>query len=213
MLLAIERSTAQSSACIYTADNKLLKSRIEISSGTGDAYELINGLLVDAGVAIDQIKRYAVGLGPGSFSGIRSSLAVINGFAIPDGATIVGIGSAVAAAYAYHKEYPRTDHIAVLGDARRGRVWMATFGDGYNHCHDANGFAQISKAELASAIPADAVIITPDWERLKVDLQAAIPSSRLISEPFYPTAEAVAELAIAGHGAAIPAPIYLNPAV
>lgn len=213
MLLAIERSTAQSSSCIYTADNKLLKSKAIISSGTGDAYELVNSLLEEAGVAIDQIKRYAVGLGPGSFSGIRSGLAVINGFAIPDGAKVVGVGSAVAAAYAYHMEYPRTERIAVLGDARRGRVWMATFGEGYNHCHDANGFAQISKAELSTAIPADAVIITPDWERLKVDLQAAIPASRLIAEPFYPTAEAVAELAIAGHGAAIPAPIYLNPAV
>lgn len=213
MLLAIERSTAQSSACLYTAENKLLKRRIVVSMGTGDAYELINGLLEETGIAIDQIKRYAVGLGPGSFSGIRSGLAVINGFSIPDGAKVVGVGSAVAAAYAYRKEYPRTDRIAVLGDARRGRVWMATFGDGYNHCHDSNGFAQISKTELSSAIPADAVIITPDWERLKADLQAAIPSSRLIAEPYYPTAEAVAELAIAGHCATIPAPIYLNPAV
>lgn len=213
MLLAIERSTAQSSACLYTAENKLLKSRIVVSMGTGDAYELINGLLEETGIAIDQIKRYAVGLGPGSFSGIRSGLAVINGFSIPDGAKVVGVGSAVAAAYAYRKEYPRTDRIAVLGDARRGRVWMATFGDGYNHCHDSNGFAQISKTELSSAIPADAVIITPDWERLKADLQAAIPSSRLIAEPYYPTVEAVAELAIAGHCATIPAPIYLNPAV
>ena len=213
MLLAIERSTAQSSACIFTADNKLLISKTSASLGTGDAYELINDLLVESGVALSDIKRYAVGLGPGSFSGIRSGLAVINGFAIPDGAKVMGVGSAVAAAYAFKKENPRTDHIAVLGDARRGRVWMATFGDGFNHCHDANGFAQISKADLATAIPADAVIITPDWDRLSADLQVAIPSARLIDEPYYPTAEAVAELAIAGHCATVTAPIYLNPAV
>lgn len=213
MLLAIERSTAQSSACIYTADNKLLLSKTSVSIGTGDAYELINSLLEESGVAIDSIKRYAVGIGPGSFSGIRSGLAVINGFAIPDGAKVIGVGSAVATAYTFRKEYPRVERIAVLGDARRGRVWLATFGDGFNHCHDANGFAQIHKAELSSAIPADAIIITPDWERLASDLQAAIPSSRLIAEPYYPTAEAVAELAIAGHCATIPAPIYLNPAV
>ena len=152
-------------------------------------------------------------MGPGSFSGIRSGLAVVNGIALPDGAKVLGVGSAVAAAYAFKKQYPRTDHIAVLGDARRGRVWMATFGDGFNHCHDVNGFAQIAKSELATAIPADAVIITADWDRLSADLQAAIPSARLINEPYYPTAEAVAELAIAGHCATVAAPIYLNPAV
>jgi tRNA threonylcarbamoyl adenosine modification protein YeaZ len=213
MLLAIERSTVQSSACIYTAENKLLLSKTCTSLGTGDAYELINSLLEDSGVAIEQIKRYAVGLGPGSFSGIRSGLAVINGFAIPDGAKVIGVGSAVAAAYAFRKENPRIDRIAVLGDARRGRVWMATFGDGFNHCHDANGFAQISKADLAMEIPAEAMIITSDWDRLSTDLQKAVPLSRLTAEPFYPTAEAVAELAIAGNCATIAAPIYLNPAV
>ncbi len=213
MLLAVERSTAQSSASLFSADNKLILTKYSTALGTGDAYELINSLLNEADVDVAEIKRYAVGLGPGSFSGIRSGLAVINGFAIPDNAKVMGVGSAVASAYAFKKEYPRTDHIAVLGDARRGRIWMATFGDGFNHGHDSNGFAQIPKANLATEIPADAIVITADWERLSVDLQAAITSSRLIAEPFYPTSEAVGELAIAGHYATVAAPIYLNPAV
>lgn len=213
MLLAVERSSATGSASLYSKDNKHINTIYAPLNGHGDAYSLIKTVFDGTDVSIADVTRFAVSLGPGSFSGIRSAIAVLNGLAMPIGAKVMGVGSAVASAYVYRRDNPRAERIAVVGDARRGRMWLATFGAGYSHCHDGRGFAQIPKAEIADAIPQDAIVITPDWARIGADLSIVIPKNRLVTEPIYPDSKAIAELAIGGYIAEVTAPVYINPPV
>ncbi len=214
MLLALERSTAHGSAALFSDDGKLLAEEYD-EAGRGDAFSIVEAVVSKAGADISCVDAYAVGLGPGSFSGVRSAMSVLNGIAAPSGARITGVGSAVAAAFAYRsgRRGSLTDRVAVVGDARRGRIWMSVFGDGYGHCHDASGFALVPYAEAAKQIPGDAIVITPDWDRINVLLKEAVGSSRLHVGAFYPTASAVGQLAISGCCAVNAVPIYLNPAV
>ncbi len=159
-------------------------------------------LLDDAGIVTSgKIDRILVGIGPGSFAGIRSALAYAQGYAIGSGCAVVGLPSPCACA---------TDGcIAVVGDARRGLFWIALL-DG---AQLAQPIFQVPLAELRGAVPENVVVVTPDAKRiepiLKETFGAAYGGEQL------PTAEGLHRFAQQNPAALIsePLPLYLNPAV
>ncbi len=85
----------------------------------------IDRLLESAGVSLEQVDVFAIGLGPGSFTSLRVGLATIKAFAIAGAKKVIGIGSLDIIAQA-HKG-TACDAICVLVDARRGQVYSCTF--------------------------------------------------------------------------------------
>ena len=75
---------------------------------------------------LDGVERIVVGTGPGSFAGIRSALAFAQGYALGSKCEVLGLPSPCAVAaqvYAGGSGFP----LAVVGDARRGKLWIALF--------------------------------------------------------------------------------------
>jgi tRNA threonylcarbamoyladenosine biosynthesis protein TsaB len=66
----------------------------------------------------------AVGLGPGSYTGLRIGLAAAKTLAYATGASILGLDSLEGLAWNAPPEYPR---ISVVVDAQRGDVYTADF--------------------------------------------------------------------------------------
>jgi tRNA threonylcarbamoyladenosine biosynthesis protein TsaB len=222
VLLALERSTARGSAALLSEDGARIAA-VEDSRGfQGDAYALVDAVLAQANVPLRDVSRYAVGTGPGSFSGIRSAIAVLTGLALPVGGRLVGVSSAAAIHAVFRAEHsgrgapaacqapPNPSPVAVVGDARRGRLWIALYGEGAAPTHGASDFSVVPHAAVAESIPSHAMVVTPDLDRLQPLLAAAFPPERVFS--VLPTAEAVGRLAVAG-SAGDPLPIYLHPAV
>lgn len=214
MLLAIERSSVQGSAAVFDLKGKLRSSVTGENNAQGDAFALVQSALRIADAGLADITQFAVGIGPGSFSGIRSAIAVLNGLALPADAPVYGVNSALAAAHAYKTKHPdHTRPLLVVGDARRGRVWrmrVAEDSAAQHHTHD--DFDLVEYARVAESLDRDALVITPDRHRLADILAQHIPAENLATEAVFPTAEAVARLALAGnHARALP--IYLSPAV
>ena len=85
MILALERSTARGGAALLAEDGALVAAVEDPRGFQGDAYALVDAVLAQAGAPLADITRYAVGTGPGSFSGVRSAIAVLAGLALPDG--------------------------------------------------------------------------------------------------------------------------------
>ena len=75
----------------------------------------------------DAVDRLAVGLGPGSFVGIRIGIATARGLAASTGLPVTGVCTLDALGRALGEPAgPRRDRLAVL-DARRGEVFAALY--------------------------------------------------------------------------------------
>ena len=123
---AIETSSSVGSAALVTADRVIAEQ--SFSKGLRHGTDLVPAL--DAVVHTAAIDRAAVGLvvvgiGPGSYTGIRVGLASAKTLAFALGVPLVGVVSSDAAVYSL----PPDDvyRAAVVIDARRGYVYLSTY--------------------------------------------------------------------------------------
>lgn len=168
--------------------------------------------------------RIVVGTGPGSFAGIRSALAFAQGYALGAKCEVLGLPSACACAaqvfgsisqsancgnQSISQSNHRSIRLAVVGDARQGKIWIALF-DGFELEKDV---FQVNQSELKGTVPMDYVVTTPDEKRIGAFLRETFGDRYLGGQT--PTAEGLRQFAEACPSIlkSEPRPIYLNPAV
>lgn len=147
-------------------------------------------------------ERIVVGTGPGSFAGIRSALAFAQGYAIGSGCEVLGLPSACALAEPSRR-------IAVVGDARRGKFWVALY-DGLSQVGD---IFQVEREGLHDAVPQGFAVVTPDAARIDSVLKETFAEQYEGGKT--PTEEGLRAYAETNPAELKPEPlpIYLNPAV
>ena len=168
---------------------------IERSTGASRDGNWVNDL------DLDGVERIVVGTGPGSFAGIRSALAFAQGYALGKSCEVLGLPSACALA--------GDGKIAVIGDARQGKAWIALF-DGFKLEREV---FQVEQSELKGTVPADCRVTTPDEQRIGALLAETFGERYLGGQT--PTSEGLRRFAEANPSILKPEPlpIYLNPAV
>ena len=181
---------------------------IERSTG-----ECRDGKWVEA-LDLEGVERIVVGTGPGSFAGIRSALAFAQGYALGQTCEVLGLPSACAcAAQVFNSSslipHPSSLHLAVVGDARQGKAWIALF-DGYSLEKDV---FQVDSADLKGSVPVDYAVTTPDAKRIDGLLRETFGDRYLGGQT--PTSDGLKWFAEACPFVLKPEPlpIYLNPAV
>lgn len=165
-------------------------------------------------VKFNQVSLLAVGIGPGSFSGLRMSISAARGLAMPANMPVRGVSSAAALAWQVMEDF-RHDTVCVWGDARGGDIWRGTFRREGNSLRREAAW-QVSRGEFPPV--GRAIWVTADWARIGERLQQwRGPETELVEKPMTPHAGAVARIAAAAHEAGETpeplAPIYLHPAV
>lgn len=162
------------------------------------------------GLDLEGVERIVVGTGPGSFAGIRSALAFAQGYALATRCEVLGLPSVCAiAAQAIEQSNDRTLRLAVVGDARQGKAWIALF-DGYRLEKDV---FQVNQDELLETVPADCRVVTPDVKRIDGLLRGMFGDRYLGG--LVPGIEGLRRFAEECPSVLKPEPlpIYLNPAV
>lgn len=91
---------------------------------------LAHELLEEAGRSFADVGRVAVGLGPGTFTGLRIGVATARALAQAAGAELVGVSSLRALAAAVEPDAPAGAGVLAVIDARRGEVFAAGWRDG-----------------------------------------------------------------------------------
>ena len=191
-ILAIETSSTQGSVALWHAGEIVFSA----SCGAGRSHSSqLFGTLERALEAVPgggRVERIAVGLGPGSYAGVRIAISAATGFALATGAELLGLPSAVALG---EGEY------VALGDARRESYSFTLVRGG--ECVE--GPLLLSAEELARKLAGRACPVIASEE-----IGAVIPAAL---ELRYPCAERLARLAAGGRSIVARGslePIYLR---
>jgi tRNA threonylcarbamoyladenosine biosynthesis protein TsaB len=120
----------------------------------------IDALLRRAGVAIRELSAIAVGIGPGSFTGLRIALSYAKGVALATGCGVVGIPSLDALALcALTLELAPGAAICPILDARKGEVYAALYRQVENGLEKLSGEFLAKPADLARRIEGEVVYL------------------------------------------------------
>jgi len=124
-ILAIEFSSERRSVAVLEGV-KLRGAACQSAGQSTRAFALIEQALHEAGVEREAVDCLAVGLGPGSYAGIRSAIAVAQGWQIARHVSLLGLCSVEALAV-QAQEKGLHGRLHFLVDAQRNECYAATY--------------------------------------------------------------------------------------
>ncbi len=124
-ILAVEFSSDQRSVAVLN-DNEVLGRAEETGGRTARAFGLIERALTQATLERESIECLAVGIGPGSYAGIRSSIALAQGWQLARGIRLLGVSSVECLA-AQAQAAGITGPITIAIDAQRNEFYCASY--------------------------------------------------------------------------------------
>jgi len=164
-ILGIETSVKIGSLALIEGSNLVARSDIDTQMNhSARLIPVLNELLRTAGWRIGDLDGVGVGLGPGSFTGIRVGLATGEGIAFGASIPLVGVGSFQAMVRG--SSAPDAQVITLL-DGGRGRVYGAGYKKRGDDMEETVSPRMLSSGEIES-LCRGAWIVTPrwnDWEK------------------------------------------------
>lgn len=174
ILLAFDTSTADTVVGLQLPGEEPRTAAHRPSAGDRPGHSaqllaLANRLLADAGVSWPELTRIGVGIGPGTFTGLRIAVSTARALVQAGGQELVAVSSLGALAL------PEGDGASILacGDARRGELWIAAWRDGTPLLARPRALAPEGVAELLSAHPGPWRAVGDGAVRYRAELEAA----------------------------------------
>jgi tRNA threonylcarbamoyladenosine biosynthesis protein TsaB len=182
-ILALEFSSAQRSAAVARGEF-ILGEAMESGGRSMAAFAMIENVLARAKVEREEIEVMVVGLGPGSYTGVRAAIALAQGWQLARGTKTMGVSSVAAIA-----EQARVEklfgRVNIVVDAQRGEFYFATFDLGQTAFSEIAPLKILPMTEVQSRAKAGEIVIGPEAAKF-------FPNGRTI----FPSASAVAALAV-----------------
>ncbi|MGD0524613.1 MAG: tRNA (adenosine(37)-N6)-threonylcarbamoyltransferase complex dimerization subunit type 1 TsaB [Polyangiaceae bacterium] len=119
-LAAIDTSTPLGSIALFEDGVLLAEEARRVSNAHGESLlPMVSALFERVGWTARDVARWAVGVGPGSFTGLRIAVATAKGIALATGAELVGVTSLEALAFGLEGEIV----VSLLG-AGKGELFV-----------------------------------------------------------------------------------------
>jgi len=122
MILALETSTRRASLALLDSGSRSLVAERSFETERAHNAAIFEPLAELLDLAGERLQRLVVGLGPGSYGGVRVGIAVATGIALVRGIPVEGVSSLRA------WDVPEASY-HLLGDARRRSYLVATVRD------------------------------------------------------------------------------------
>src|SRR5438045_667511 len=124
-ILALEFSSDRRSVAVL--DGGRVRARAEQSGArTGGVLGLVESALREAGLEREQVDCLAVGLGPGSYTGIRAAIALAQGWQLARATRTIGVSSVECLAATVHAE-KISGRVNIAIDAQRNEFYLAAY--------------------------------------------------------------------------------------
>lgn len=127
-LLAVSTSAKKPSAALLLDDGSIIMR--EDATGRPHSVSLmtlVDALFEETGVCASDMDAFAADVGPGSFTGVRIGVSVINAMAMAVGKPVIGVPSLAALALSASGN---TDTVVSMLDCRNGNAYAAVYENG-----------------------------------------------------------------------------------
>lgn len=197
MLVALDSSTLTLSQALVRPGAAELVA-LERHGPPDKQSDMLPGVLLEMlqrhGLSLDDVSGFAIGLGPGSFTGLRIGLATVKGLAYARRVPVAGASSLAALAL----DGPEAVPVAAISVARRGELYVGRYrrtGGGVQALAPEEAWTEAALAEWLRSEP-EAVVLGPAvLEAGEALLAAGLEPKRLLALPDVPSAWAIARLA------------------
>jgi tRNA threonylcarbamoyladenosine biosynthesis protein TsaB len=195
IIMALENSGMCGSIALVSPGLCVAESSLTISATHSKRLMgSIAAMLRDSGLDWPMIDAVAVSLGPGSFTGLRISLAAAKGIAMAAGVRLIGIPTLDGLAAQMQTE----SLLCPLIDARKNQVYTAFYRWQGGECRRLSSYMAVSPEELSGQIK-EPVVFIGDGGVLYHDLlrdKLAALANFAAPTIFFPRAAAIGSLAI-----------------
>ncbi len=194
-LLALDTTTARCSVALYHQGSAYTRSEVGPLKHTQTILPMIEALLWEAGLTLSAIQALAVTRGPGTFTGVRTGVALVQGLALGLDLPLIALTSLEVLAQQAWRLRGSTQVLTAI-DARQGECYWA----GYRRQEEVWLLAIAPCIGKPSELPWPAE--TQEWDFIGVQVQAdlARKSAQLcgsaVSEVSYPEAADLLTLAL-----------------
>jgi len=134
---------------------------------------LAQALLAEAGSAWAALDRLAVGVGPGTFTGLRIGIATARALAHAHDLPLVPVSTLRSLAAGAAEEGPAGAPVLAVLDARRGEAFAAAWSAGEQPLLEPVALTPEALAEAASALPSRPLAVGDGALRFRHELEAA----------------------------------------
>jgi len=164
-ILALEYSTERRSLAVFDT-GRLTAARadaveVRAEGRSTPTCAMVQSALHRAGISREAIDTLAVGLGPGSYAGIRAAIAFALGWQLARPVRLVGVSSVECLA-AQLQAAGETGPILVAVDAQRGEFYLAGFDLSAAGWREVEPLRLATRADLDVRLEAGATAVGPD---------------------------------------------------
>ena len=179
-ILALEFSSEQRSVAVRVADT-ICGTATEFGGRNTRALHLIEQALQQAGVEREEIETLVIGLGPGSYAGIRSAIALAQGWQLARPIKLIGLSSTLGLAVRAQRENI-LGVISVVSDAQRGEFYLASYEISAARVLETEPLRIVSRAEVQARSDAGDILIGPEVSQWFPNARNLFPEAGVLAE-------------------------------
>ena len=126
-ILALDTSGEACSVALSVGDQQWQSYELAAQSHTQRALPMIDEVLEQAQISLKDLDALAIAAGPGSFTGLRIGMGVIQGLAFAADLPVIAVSTLEALAWQQLNQTPEVEWLLPALDARMGETYWAVY--------------------------------------------------------------------------------------
>ena len=187
-ILAIDTCTEVASITLYSSGLKISRKVSDIAKSSGQILKLCDEVFTEADTKLSEVDFIAYTKGPGTFTGVRMCIGVVQGLSLSCNLPTLGFSTLELLAYRASKKF-NTHKVATAIDARMGEIYWAVYIEGLIKSE------RICRPEQVDKLSAEFVGVGSGWKIYKDSLIKA-SEIKCIEPEFYPDSSDLVDLSI-----------------